>query len=133
MRKFNTNKTQILDRIRLRKCNPEKPTEDNYQESQWQNDDNVIVSQDDLYTLAWEAEFGGHLLDIPIIYTDPNAFDSDESYTQGPNTVIVPRSYFIEPSDGQNRETCPPLTHLYHKLKRLNRMVKVRTLRPLLT
>ena len=62
---------------------------------------------DDLYTIAWEAEFGGHLIDIPIIYTDPNAIDFDDSHTQGPDTVIVPRSYFRDSSDGQNRETCP--------------------------
>ena len=30
-----------------------------------------------------------------------------ESYTQGPDTVIVPRSYFHDSSDGQNRQTCP--------------------------
>ena len=60
-----------------------------------------------MYTLAWEAEFGGHLFDIPIIYTDPSAIDFDESYTQGPDTVIVPRSYFHDASDGQNRETRP--------------------------
>ena len=106
-RKLNTNKTQILHRIRLRKYKPEKPPEDNYQETQWQTDDNIVVPQDDLYTIAWEAEFGGHLFDIPIIYTDPNAIDFDESHTQGPDTVIVPRSYFHDSSDGQNREICP--------------------------
>ena len=53
------------------------------------------------------AEFGGHLFDIPIIYTDPNSGDFDESYTQGRDTVIVPRSYFHDSSDGQNRESCP--------------------------
>ena len=107
MRKLNTNKTQILHRNCLRKHNPEKPPEDNYQEAQWQIDDNIVVPQDDLYTIAWEAEFGGHLFDIPIIYTDPNAIDFDDSHTQGPDTVIVPRSYFHDSSDGQNRETCP--------------------------
>ena len=107
VRKLNTNKTQILHRIRLRKYNPEKPPEDNYSEAQWQTDDNIVVPQDDSYTIAWEAEFGGHLFDIPIIYTDPNAIDFDDSHTQGPDTVIVPRSYFQDPSDGQNRETRP--------------------------
>ena len=107
MRKLNTNKTQILHRIRLRKYNPEKPPEDNYSEAQWQTDDNIVVLQDDLYTIAWEAEFGGHLFDIPIKYTDPNAIDFDDSHTQGPDTVIVPRSYFHDSSHGQNRETCP--------------------------
>ena len=107
MRKINTNKTQILHRIRLRKYNPEKPPEDNYQEAQWQIDDNTVLPQDDLYTIAWEVEFGGHLFDIPIIYTDPNSIDSDESYIQGPDAVIVPRSYSHNSSDGQNWETCP--------------------------
>ena len=107
VRKLNTNKTQILHRIRLRKYYPEKPPEENYSEAQWQTEDNIVVPQDDLYTIAWEAEFGGHLFDIPIIYTDPNAIDSDDSHTQGPDTVIVPRSFFRDSSDGQNRETCP--------------------------
>ena len=40
-------------------------------------------------------------------YTDPNAIDFDESHTQGPDTVIVPPSYFHDSIDGQNRETCP--------------------------
>ena len=52
-------------------------------------------------------EFGGHLFDIPIIYTDPNASDSDESYKQGPDTVIVPSFYFHDWNDGRNRESCP--------------------------
>ena len=107
MRKLNTNKTQILHRIRLRNYNPQKLPEDNYQEAQWQIDDNIVVPQDDLYTIAWEVEFGGHLFIIPIIFTDPNAIDFDESHTQGPDTVIVPRSYFCDSSNGQNRETSP--------------------------
>ena len=119
VRKLNTNKTQILHRIRLRKYNPEKPPEDNYSEVQWQTDDNIVVPQDDLYTIAWEAEFGGHLFDLPIIYTDPNAIDFDENHTQGTDTVIVPRSYFHDSNDGQNREIRPNseiLTNQYREL-----------------
>ena len=67
----------------------------------------MVDSQVDLYTLACEVEFGGHLFDIPIIYTDPNAIDFDESLTQGPDTVIAPRPCFHDSSDGQNWETCP--------------------------
>ena len=107
VRKLHKNKTQILQRIRLREYNPEKPPEDNYQEAELQIGDNIVVPQDDRYTIAWEAEFGGHLFDIPIIYTDPNAIDFDESHTQGPDTVIVPRSYFHDSSNGQSREVCP--------------------------
>ena len=105
VRKLNTNKTNILHRNRLPKYNPEKPPEDNYQEAQWQIDDNIVVPQMIYNTIAWEAEFGGHLFDIPIIYTDPNAIDLDESYT--PDTVIVPHSYFHDSSNGKNRETRP--------------------------
>ena len=76
VRNFNTDKTQILHRIRFRKYNPEKPPED-YQEAQLQIDDNIVTPQDDLYTLAWEAVFEGHLFVIPIIYNDPNANDFD--------------------------------------------------------
>ena len=107
VRKLNTNKFQTLHRIRLRKFNPGKPPEENYQEAQWQIDDNIVVPQEDLYTNAWEAEFGGHLFDIPIIYTEPNAIDFDDSHTQGPDTVIVPRFYFHDSRDGQIWETCP--------------------------
>ena len=64
VRKLTTNKTQILHRIRRRKHNPEKPPEDNYQETQWQIDDNIVVPQDYLYTIAWEVEFGEHLFDF---------------------------------------------------------------------
>ena len=52
-------------------------------------------------------DFGTHLFDNPIIYTDPNASDFDESHTHGPNIVIVARSYCHDSSNGQNRETCP--------------------------
>ena len=107
VRKLTTNKTQILNRIRLRKYNPGKPLEDNYQKAQWQIDDNKFFSQDDLYTLAWEAEFRGHLVDIPIIYTDPNAIVFDESHSQGRSNNIIPRSYFRDSSDGQKQATCP--------------------------
>ena len=87
-RKLNTNKTQIRRRIHLRKYKPEKRPEDHYQEAQGQIDDDIVIPQDDLKTLAREAEFGGHLFDVFIIYTDPNAIDFDESYSQGPDAVI---------------------------------------------
>ena len=91
--------------MRLRRYSAEKTPENIYQESQWQIDDNIIIPQDNLYTLAWEVEFGGHLLDVPIIYTDTNTSDFHESHTQGPDTVIDSRSYCHDQNDGQNRET----------------------------
>ena len=41
VRKLSNNKTQILHRIPLRKYNPGKPLENNYQETQLQTDDNI--------------------------------------------------------------------------------------------
>ena len=133
VRKLNTNKTQLLHRIRLRKYNPEKPPGDNYQEAQWQIDDNIVIPQDDLYTNAWEVEFGGHLLHIPIIYIDPSAIDFDESYTQGPDTVIVQRSFFMIQAMIKIGKLAPVLSHLYCVLQIFNRMVKFQTLIPLQT
>ena len=106
MPKLNTNITPILHRLRFRKCNPEKPPEDNYRETQWQVGGNFVTPQGDLYILAWEAEFGGHLFENPIIDTDPKASDFDESHTERPNTVFVPRAYFHDSKDGENRGTC---------------------------
>ena len=93
VQKLNTNKTQNLETIHLRKYNPEKHLEKNYQEAQWQIDDRIIIPLDDLYTLSWDAEFGGNLFYIPIIYTDPNASDFDENHTEGPG-AFWSRAFF---------------------------------------
>ena len=53
----NTNKTQILHRIRLKKFVPNTPLEDKYTEEKLQPNDEIIIPQDDLYTIAWEADF----------------------------------------------------------------------------
>ena len=37
----------------------------------------------------------------------PDAFEFDESHTQGPDTITVPRSYFHDSNNGQNREIRP--------------------------
>ena len=53
-------------------------------------------------------EFGGQLFDTPVICTDPNANDFNESHTQRPDTVIFPRCFFQYSSVDQNQETdCP--------------------------
>ena len=134
LRKLNTTKTEILHTIRLKKYNPQKPLEDNFQEAQGQIDDNIVFPQADLYTSAWEAEFDGHLFDIPIIYTDPNPTDFDEGYTQGLNTVIVPRPYFFMiQAMVKIGKLAPLLTHLYYNFQSPIQMVKLKTLRPLQT
>ena len=57
VRRLNTNKTQILHRIRLKKFVPNTPLEDKYSIEKLQPDDEIIIPQDDLYTISWEADF----------------------------------------------------------------------------
>ena len=62
VRRINTNKTQILHRIRLKKFVPNQPLEDNFQEQQLQPDEEIVIPQDDLYIITWETDFGEQLV-----------------------------------------------------------------------
>ena len=57
VRKLNSNKTQILHRIRLRKYTPNTPLQDFRPEGNFQADDEIIIPQDDLYSISWETNF----------------------------------------------------------------------------
>ena len=57
VRRLYTNKTQILHRIRLKKIVPNTPLEDKYSKEKLQPDEEIIIPQDDLYTISWEADF----------------------------------------------------------------------------
>ena len=58
MRKLNSNKTLILHRIRLRKYEPNVPLRDERPEGNLQPDEEIVISQDDLYVITWETNFG---------------------------------------------------------------------------
>ena len=62
VRRINTNKTQILHRIRLKKFVPNRPIEDNFQEQRLQPDEEIVIPQDDLYVITWETDFGEQLV-----------------------------------------------------------------------
>ena len=62
IRRINTNKTQILHRIRLKKFVPNQPLEDNFREQRLQPDEEIIIPQDDLYGITWETDFDGQLI-----------------------------------------------------------------------
>ena len=62
VRRVNTNKTQILHRIRLKKFVPNQPLEDNFREQRLQPDEEIIIPQDDLYVITWETDFGEQLI-----------------------------------------------------------------------
>ena len=57
MRRLNTNKTQILRRIRLTKFVPNAPLEDKDDGEKLQPDNEIVIPQDDLYTISWEEDF----------------------------------------------------------------------------
>ena len=57
VRKLNSNKTQILHRIRLRKYTPNTILPDTRPEGNLQADDEIIIPQDDLYIFSWETNF----------------------------------------------------------------------------
>ena len=63
VRRLNTNKTQILHRIRLKKFVPNTPLEDKYAKEKLQPDNEIIIPQDDLYTISWEADFDYHVFE----------------------------------------------------------------------
>ena len=58
MRKLNSNKTQILHRIRLRKYEPNVQLRDERPGSNLQPDEEFVIPQDDLYVITWETNFG---------------------------------------------------------------------------
>ena len=45
----------------MKKFTPNKPIADFYQNEKLQPDDEIIIPQDDLYTLAWETDFGNQI------------------------------------------------------------------------
>ena len=107
VRKLNSNKTKILHRIASENTilkNLLKPTIRRLDGRLT----TIMLFHKTIYTPLhgkWISE--DTYLNILIICVDPIASDFDESHTQGPDTVIVARSYVHDSSDGQNRETCP--------------------------
>ena len=57
VRRLNTNKTQILHRIRLKKFVPNASLGDKYDGEKLQPDNEIVEPQDDLYTISWEVDF----------------------------------------------------------------------------
>ena len=62
IRRINTNKTQILHRIRLKKFIPNQPLEDNFREQRLQSDEEIVIPQDDLHIITWGTDFCAQLV-----------------------------------------------------------------------
>ena len=52
VRRLNTNKTQILLRIRLKKFVPNQSLQDIFREERLQQDEEIVIPQDDLHTIT---------------------------------------------------------------------------------
>ena len=53
--------------MRLRKFTPSAPLADNFvRETDWQKDDNIIVTHDDLYAHTWDTNFGTDPFDTEL-------------------------------------------------------------------
>ena len=65
VRRLGTNKTQLLHRIRLRKFTPQAPLADIFvRETDWQKDDQMPITNDDLYAQSWNTNFGSNPFDV---------------------------------------------------------------------
>ena len=81
VRKLNSNKTQILHRLRLRKYEPNTVLQDIKPEGNLQPDDETIIPQDDIYVITWETNFGefANLTEENTIPTRQDAADISNS------------------------------------------------------
>ena len=79
VRRLNTNKTQILHRIRLKKFVPNTSLEEKYAKEKLQPDDKIIIPQNELYTISWEADFDYHVF-------EPRRDDNTDEESQTPDS-----------------------------------------------
>ena len=84
VRKLNSNKTQILHRIHLRKYTPNNPLQDIRPERNLQADDEFIIPQADLYIISWETNFD----DFPPI-SESQAFPDEFPTNSDEQDAIV--------------------------------------------
>ena len=98
VRRLNTNKTQILHRIRLKKFVPNTPLEDKYNKEKFQADEDIVIPQDDLYTISWEADFDYETFE-PRKDVCPNENTSRVAgnYVSEENEQSTPNEYEIRP------------------------------------
>ena len=78
VRKLNSNETQILHRIRLRKYEPNTVLQDIRPEGNLQPDDAIVIPQNDFYVITWETNFGDFTNSIKEV-TIPTRLDAAET------------------------------------------------------
>ena len=105
VRRFGTNKTQLLHRIRLRKFTPHAPLADIFvRESDWQKDDQMPAAPDDLYAQSWNTIFGPNPIeDGPPDHTQ-NTDDIEYVPVEVPRNNLPPSPDFPKNSGGSSVE-----------------------------
>ena len=102
VRRLNTNQTQILHRIRLKKYVPNQSFEDNFRDERLQPGEEIVIPQDNLYTISWETNFGDQLAtrgNEPI----PNSLSNGEQPVTG-DDIIVPE---LSQNDDRKKSLSP--------------------------
>ena len=95
VRKLNSNKTQILHRIRLRKNEANSVLQDLRPEGTLQPDDEIIIPQDDFYVITWETnyvEFPNSAEEIAI----PTSQDGLGTSNDSGNDALTPDEIFTD-------------------------------------
>ena len=101
VRKLNTDKIKILHRIRLQKYNPEKASEDNYRETQWQIDEIFIIPQDDFLPLHWKQSLeDSRLIFVSFTLTSMQVIFMKGTHRDQILLFLILRSFFYDSSDG---------------------------------
>ena len=85
MRKLNSNKTKSLHRIRLRKYTPNTTIQDTRPEGNLQADNEIVISQDDLYIISWETNFD----DFPSHSQPENTPDEYATHSDEQDAIIT--------------------------------------------
>ena len=93
VRRLGTNKTQLLHRIRLRKFTPQAPLADIFvRESDWQKDDQMPITNDDLYAQSWNTNFASSPFDDDPVENSHNNDDAEYTPIQIPDENRPPSS-----------------------------------------
>ena len=101
VRRLGTNKTQLLQRIRLRKLTPQAPLADIFvRETDWQKDDQMPIANNDLYAQSWNTNFGSNPFDDSPSENSQNTEDTENTPIQIPHDNRPPSPGSSKNSEG---------------------------------
>ena len=97
----------------MRKFTPSAPLADNFvRETDWQKDDNIIVTHDDLYAHTWDTNFGTNPFDTELPDTEQDDIQEYVPINHPPSLEISKNSGGapVEQTTVPNEETLPENT-----------------------